>query len=908
MTNLNNPDPSQALLPKPTENNGVYTPNWNTIALFFNLPSAQQPANYMSATDTTTRQWMFSNQPGFETLSSFVSQYWAQLSYGNFAMGVDYLRNPDGSAFIPDINLADAEGSLADPDLGWALLIDRYLEANAEAVWKAADPNGNGLITEDGKRWIPSVVLVQPYEVGAFANGRVGNKTYGGVDYYLGDRCRLSYFTPIFENDNVTLRDDGRQYWVTLCHELGHCFLEFGDLYGPAGATYYWDLMGGGGTVHRMPDVFSATKAQNGWLEFKEVIEGPNYSTKHLVLHPYATTGDAIKVIPDPIYTPHEYFLLEYRRSTGGEDWRPDGGLIESGLIITHVNTSFKENHLPWTLRDAPFYDVEMANFRDQGGTLRIGVTNTTGNFFPLGDKNSFTPYTQPSSQLYGGRSSGLFIRNIEEKNQRIELDIEINGYQLPGWHLTNQDHYVAGRFSRESLTEGSELLVWNNRRYALLTHHQAQFVARFSRLNNIANIPLSEVKLMLSGNFNGNNAEHELYVRTSEFNGLLKLSHGDFDVMDSSVALWTPEPGDREYVVNATTAAQQQLLLVRGRQWHLWNYVDGQMQVIASAENRIGNAFLVEDQQIISGRFRGLSSQEWVVFNPGASGTVGSLGIVAFNEDQQNFEFINIQGDTIGSWNFSANDELIVADLDGDGSDEIYLRSATDVGVLKWDNSRFSLMLHTQEFIEDMSGEESRRLMLSDTNRSFSGRLQTDRDGIVHRTGGSNDQMFVIVWDNNTSDLRVRYRPKVGSYIQLQVDDQVVLADFHPQRMDIARPTSDYVTDNIDDVFIANSARTMLISANPAGGLGWGVSWLREDNIMLQRPTPVERSVKSVFEDSRGRNETFMDTVSGAVFGREAFVNMIEAGLYPSYHIRVINGVKTPVSNPNAATGDNLE
>ena len=34
----------------------------------------------------------------------------------------------------------------------------------------------------------------------------------------------------------------------------------------------------------------------------------------------------------------------------------------------------------------------------------------------------------------------------------------------------------------------------------------------------------------------------------------------------------------------------------------------------------------------------------------------------------------------------------------------------------------------------------------------------------------------------------------------------------------------------------------------------------------------------------------------------------MIEEGLYPDYHIRVINGVKTPVSDPNRYENDNLE
>jgi hypothetical protein len=36
-------------------------------------------------------------------------------------------------------------------------------------------------------------------------------------------------------------------------------------------------------------------------------------------------------------------------------------------------------------------------------------------------------------------------------------------------------------------------------------------------------------------------------------------------------------------------------------------------------------------------------------------------------------------------------------------------------------------------------------------------------------------------------------------------------------------------------------------------------------------------------------------------------FVQSIENGKYEDYHVRVINGIKTPVSNPSKSGTDNL-
>jgi len=55
------------------------------------------------------------------------------------------------------------------------------------------------------------------------------------------------------------------------------------------------------------------------------------------------------------------------------------------------------------------------------------------------------------------------------------------------------------------------------------------------------------------------------------------------------------------------------------------------------------------------------------------------------------------------------------------------------------------------------------------------------------------------------------------------------------------------------------------------------------------------------------GRNQTFHDNQTGRNMNASQFVRSIELGRYDNYHVRVVNGVKTPVSNPDRSKNNNL-
>jgi hypothetical protein len=73
---------------------------------------------------------------------------------------------------------------------------------------------------------------------------------------------------------------------------------------------------------------------------------------------------------------------------------------------------------------------------------------------------------------------------------------------------------------------------------------------------------------------------------------------------------------------------------------------------------------------------------------------------------------------------------------------------------------------------------------------------------------------------------------------------------------------------------------------------------------------TPVHKGkkVEVIQESDSGRNERFRDPTTGQEMSREDFVRKIEQGQYPAYHIREIDGIKTPVSNPDKSEGNNLD
>lgn len=68
-----------------------------------------------------------------------------------------------------------------------------------------------------------------------------------------------------------------------------------------------------------------------------------------------------------------------------------------------------------------------------------------------------------------------------------------------------------------------------------------------------------------------------------------------------------------------------------------------------------------------------------------------------------------------------------------------------------------------------------------------------------------------------------------------------------------------------------------------------------------------MKKRVSVLRETETGRNEKFRDNVNKIEMTRNQFVREIEKGKYDDYHIRTINNIKTPASNPDKSKNNNL-
>lgn len=59
--------------------------------------------------------------------------------------------------------------------------------------------------------------------------------------------------------------------------------------------------------------------------------------------------------------------------------------------------------------------------------------------------------------------------------------------------------------------------------------------------------------------------------------------------------------------------------------------------------------------------------------------------------------------------------------------------------------------------------------------------------------------------------------------------------------------------------------------------------------------------------ENHKGRNINFIDNKTRKEMTRAQFSDEIDAGNYPDYQVKIINGLRTPVSKPNGTQDDNL-
>ena len=67
------------------------------------------------------------------------------------------------------------------------------------------------------------------------------------------------------------------------------------------------------------------------------------------------------------------------------------------------------------------------------------------------------------------------------------------------------------------------------------------------------------------------------------------------------------------------------------------------------------------------------------------------------------------------------------------------------------------------------------------------------------------------------------------------------------------------------------------------------------------------KKRVSVTKESQSGRNEQFVDNITGQKMSRVKFVHKIKRGEYKDYYTKKINGLDTPVSKPDGDKSNNL-
>ena len=857
--------------PRPVRDvGGDYSSNWNSVALFFNLPASSppsftRPGGYVDTSVTDVKKWLSVGDP---SVSHFLVNYWGRLTYGQFGFGIDTPRNDSGEPIIPTIEAPPKwdDPTKKDP-LDWGGLIRQWLKKDSsylQKIWNAA-----GNLKEKDKRLIPSIVLVNNYAYSAHAVAGNGFNQDVNADYVIGHVLHIPFTLSSAAYSGMPSGLNVRDDLGTLCHEFSHNFFEFGDLYGAQGCTGYWDMLGDNSPPGRMSEVSSILKERIGWIAYDMVIEGPTYAKETLTLDEYTRTGRAIKVIPDPKHNPSEYFVLEYRKSISTEPWIPDGGLdTNEGLFIIHINERFGGVANTSLLRDAPFFDPEYADFSDKGSTLWTDYLKVKGAMFPYGTNKAFTHSTKPSSDFYGPRHSGISITNIELHKAtppgghgmpplypHITFDLEINGYSRAGWDVSNRDRCASGNFTPDSKSQGQEIFCRNDTSVALLEYRQAQWFVRERQDGKIDGWSLGSNDRECIGDFDGDGLD-EVYVRSPKYAGILKWIGSGFravTIQYDGIEAWKLGSDNHELVGDFDSDGIDEIFIRSPAYAGIFKLQDGRLKLQRIQATSIDKWLLSGADKEVVGRFTQANHHDILIRSPKGWGLLGWENITSTGEPvdaetpierlvlKNNF----IQEDRIGGWRLDINNNLYVGDFDGDSIDEIYIRSPNFAGVIKWIGDRFRVLWMTDTKLESLTNSNN-SLVLSDQDRSYAGRFLVNRDGIFHQ---SNNRLGIVTFEGGKMIVRNSLPNPVNGAWQISTkNDNCVVGEFHyiGAGVNLTDPTSDYITDGIADIFMHNSWGTGTVgfnlpSTDPSkpnpGEDEFGLTWINEKEILYRLP-----------------------------------------------------------------------
>lgn len=450
---------------------------------------------------------------------------------------------------------------------------------------------------------------------------------------------------------------------------------------------------------------------------------------------------------------------------------------------------------------------------------------------YPLGAARDFTDRTRPDSRLYGNRPSGLSITGIRVEGGECRFELEIAGSPKVGWTTTPRDRVVAGDFLGTPASFGEQLVVRSDDALAIVAEQEAQFVVVARADGWVGDWNLGADDRALSADMDGDGKD-ELFVRSPNWAGVLGWRSSalkSLTVQEDWVGEWNLGSDNRELAGDFDGDGRDEIY-VRSPDWAGLLALEGGRLVSKSVQHDwIGQWNLGPHDTECVGRFSRRDRDQVLLISP------DWLGLATWKNG--GFNVPPPQHDWIDGWNLGADNKFLAADLDGDGYDEVYVRSPQWAGVLKWRDGAFRVLWMIESTIaHTWDTDPNHQLPLKAGDRSVTCRLLPDRDGIVHL--GAAGRVAALTWEGGA--LRMRHfldSPLEGRW-PLSAADRAVAGRFQRTGANAAVPLG-ILSDRTEKVFLLGTGGTAAIGANfvanPQDGDLWqfGLSWVSGTHLM---------------------------------------------------------------------------
>lgn len=212
----------------------------------------------------------------------------------------------------------------------------------------------------------------------------------------------------------------------------------------------------------------------------------------------------------------------------------------------------------------------------------------------------------------------------------------------INGWNMGGHDRSLEGRFRRG---QNDQLYVRSPEYATIMRWAGNKFQSDFVKFDWIGGWNLGKHDRELVGDFDGDGRE-ESYVRSDEWAGLFEVNNKDISlrsIQHDWIDGWNLGKGDREFVGRFSRSDRDQLLI---------------------------------------------RSDNWI-------------GLLEYDPNKNRFRLKTIMHDWVDGWNLGARDRHYIADLDGDGRDEIVVRSDAWIGVMRWKNNALRTVWMAHKSVE---------------------------------------------------------------------------------------------------------------------------------------------------------------------------------------------------------------